>query len=198
MAKTKPEAGQFREVTAMREALTAFDGLEKEEQARVFRWLGQKLSIEAGSAQASLAVVESPSSAVAMPLSPAAGSTSQVLRKFVAHKRPGSITERIACLAYFLTRFRETAVFKTKDITLLNTEAGMPKMSNSTFYVRDATSKAQYLASAGSGKKQLSLRGEAVVEALPDREAVGRALEANPPAGRTKRPKARKRGRAKK
>lgn len=100
-------------------------------------------------------------------------------REFLAQKSPRSDTERTACLAYYLTKFRNTSQFKTIDITRLNTEAAQPKLANASYTARNAVDQ-QYLALAGAGKKQITIRGEALVEALPDRNVVRDALEKNP------------------
>jgi hypothetical protein len=100
-------------------------------------------------------------------------------KSFLASKRPTTDVERITVLAYYLDRQRGTPAFKTIDLTKLNTEAAGRNFSNATYSARNAVALG-YLTSAGSGKKQITARGEALVEALPAREAVKAALEANP------------------
>jgi hypothetical protein len=101
-------------------------------------------------------------------------------KKFMTDKRPRTDAERVTCLAYYLSHFRETPQFKTAEITATNVDAAQKPLSNPTVAVNDAANKYNFLAPAGSGRKQITARGEAVVEALPDREKVKAALEDHP------------------
>ena len=93
-------------------------------------------------------------------------------KEFMLQKRPNTNVERVACLAYYLTHYRDTRYFKTIDINKLNTEAAQTKLSNPSYAVNDAV-KNEYLAQAPKkGMKQLSAQGEQYVEALPDRDAA--------------------------
>lgn len=103
-------------------------------------------------------------------------------KQFLLEKSPRTDVERVACLAYYLTHFREQRFFKTSDISELNTEAAQPKFSNTAFAVANAA-KQGYLVAASGGAKQLSAQGERFVEALPDRFAAREAMN----AGRRKR-----------
>lgn len=92
-------------------------------------------------------------------------------KDFMFQKHSDTAVERIACLAYYLTHYRNTPHFKTIDISKLNTEAAQTKLSNAS----DSTSKAiraGLLAVAPKGARQLSALGEKLVEALPDRDAA--------------------------
>jgi hypothetical protein len=51
----------------------------------------------------------------------------------------------------------------------------------------NATDTYHYLAKAGGGKKQITILGEEVVEALPDREKVKAAIAEHRPKRRKKR-----------
>jgi hypothetical protein len=92
-------------------------------------------------------------------------------KDFLFRKQPQTDVERVACLAYYLTHYRETRHFKTVDISLLNTEAAQVKFSNAAYAVVNATNTG-LLVPAGKGAKQLSAQGERYVEALPDRAAA--------------------------
>ncbi len=107
-------------------------------------------------------------------------------RDFMSQKKPGSQVERIACLAYYLTHHRDTAHFKASDITSLNLEAAGQRFGNLPRDLDNADRQSGYVVSAGQGAKQMTARGDAVVEALPDREAVKAALQEHP--YRQKRP----------
>jgi hypothetical protein len=109
-------------------------------------------------------------------------------KQFIAQKRPGNNYERVACLGYYLTHYRDTPHFKTSDITKLNTESAH-NFSNPAVFVMHATGRYNYLAAAGGGKKQITSLGEALVEALPDRAKVAEALAEHKPRKMAKRKK---------
>ena len=104
--------------------------------------------------------------------------SAQTPKLFMAEKKPSSGAERITCLAYYLSKHRNVQAFKTKDISKVNIEAAQPPFSNAAVFARDAV-RSGYLAKAGGGAKQIAVLGEAVVEALPDREKVKAAIESN-------------------
>jgi hypothetical protein len=109
-------------------------------------------------------------------------------KQFIAQKRPKTQYERIACLAYYLTNARGTPQFVTDDITALNTEAAQHPILNAPQIVRDTAQKYRYLTGAGDRNKQITVLGEAVVEALPNRDAVKAAIADNrPPTGKRKK-----------
>jgi hypothetical protein len=123
-------------------------------------------------------VATAPSGSSANPAPPdvnAGHGAAMTPKQFMGQKRPGSNYEGVACLAYYLTHSRNTPHFKTADIGKLATEAARP-LSNTSLFVRHATSTYRYLAPAGGGAKQITTLGEAVVEALPDREKVKAAV----------------------
>jgi hypothetical protein len=98
-------------------------------------------------------------------------------KEFVRDKNPKTDVERVACLAFYLTHFREKPHFKTIDISALNTEAAQPKFSNASVAVDNARASG-YLVPATKGNKQISAIGEKFVELLPDREAAREAAQA--------------------
>lgn len=104
------------------------------------------------------------------------------IKQFMVQKQPKSDMERIACLAFYLTHNKQITSFKTIDLTHLNIEAAQPKITNPSASARNAVSQ-QYLASAGGGKKQITPRGEALVNALPNRSEVNKALKSIPLRG---------------
>ncbi len=112
-------------------------------------------------------------------------------KDFLRDKAPRTDIERIACLAYYLTHYRDIPHFKRIDLSSLNTEAAQPKLSNSTYAVDNAT-KAGLLVQALKGAKQLSSAGEYFVQALPDRDAAKATLSNMRPKRRTKKPSPKK------
>jgi len=111
---------------------------------------------------------------------------------FMAGKRPTSDVERITCLAYYLTHYKNQQSFKTVELTKLNTDAAQPRLSNPTVAARNAVQRG-YLALAGGGRKQVTTVGEKMVEALPDRARVKEALEEFPTRIRRRSRKSSKR-----
>jgi hypothetical protein len=96
-------------------------------------------------------------------------------KEFLFQKQPTTDVERVACLAYYLSHFRDTPHLKTVDVSKLNTEAAQVKFSNTAYAVANAAN-AGLLASAGKGAKQISAMGERFVDALPDRGAAKEVL----------------------
>jgi hypothetical protein len=100
-------------------------------------------------------------------------------KEFIALKRPTTDLERLVCLAYFLTRARSTPKFKVKDITDLNEEALATPFSNPSQTASNAVKQSRMLAPAEKGQKRITVDGERLVEALPDRAAVDEARAAS-------------------
>ena len=96
-------------------------------------------------------------------------------KEFLFEKRPNTDVERIACLAYYLTHYRDTPSFKTLDLSKLNTEAAQLKLSNAA-YAADNATRSGFLVQATKGAKQISAIGELYVQALPDRQAAREAI----------------------
>ena len=92
-------------------------------------------------------------------------------KAFMLQKAPRTDIERVACLAYYLSRYRDTPHLKTKDISALNTESAHRAFSNASMAVENSA-KGGFLVPSIKGCKQLSAMGEQFVEALPDRDAA--------------------------
>lgn len=113
------------------------------------------------------------------------GSQSLSPKEFLLEKEPKTDVERMACLAFYLTHYRDTPHFKTLDLSILNTEAAQPKFANASTTVDNAT-KMGYLAPAIKGHKQLSAFAEKFVQALPDRDAAKDAMSSFRPRNKKK------------
>lgn len=96
-------------------------------------------------------------------------------KEFLLDKRPTTDIDRVACLAYYLTHYRDVPQFKTIDISKLNTEAAQRRFSNAAHTVENATRK-EYLVTSTKGTKKLGVVGEVFVEALPDKKAAQQAI----------------------
>jgi hypothetical protein len=110
-------------------------------------------------------------------------------KEFLRDKHPMTDVERVTCLAYYLTHYRDTPHFKTVDISTLNTEAAQPKFSNTSVAVDNARSLG-YLVPATKGNKQISAAGERFVELLPDRDAAREAIRTFRPKRNNKKQRA--------
>lgn len=114
-------------------------------------------------------------------------------KEFLMDKQPRTDVERVACLAYYLTHYRDIPHFKTVDISTLNVEAAQPKFSNASVSVDNARATG-YLVPATKGNKQISSVGEKFVQLMPDREAALEAIR----TFRPRRTNNKKRGKAEK
>jgi hypothetical protein len=175
MAKSKSPT----ETEVMNTCHEALSSLPQDEQARVLRWLSEKLTLTL------------PLPMPTVPSPPPEGviqsgiTTSETVEQFMVEKAPKTDVERVTCLAYYLTKHLSIERFKTKDITKLNGEAHLPKLSNPALAVGNATSLSHYLTSVGSGMKAITPLGKSVVEALPDQEKVKLVRQSHPmPASR--------------
>lgn len=93
-------------------------------------------------------------------------------KTFLKEKKPVSEVQRVAVLAYYLDRYKDTKEFKTPDLVALNQDAGGLRIGNPARAVDNATRRSNYLVSVKGGRKKISAHGEDVVEALPDQAKV--------------------------
>ncbi len=178
------------ELTAMQAAYEAIKELEPDQQRRAVGWLIDTLGLTGLNVAAGRDAVEPKP-----PLGGGGDGDRELNRQgvspkeFIRAKKPTTTAERLACLAYYLTHVRATTMFKTPDLVAVNTEAAGPRIANASRDVDNADRGSGYLVSAGGGSKQISARGEALVEALPDRDAVKQALEEHPHRRRVQKTK---------
>jgi hypothetical protein len=164
------KAVQYSETDAMKDLEQALDRIDENARRRVLGWAFSKYGL--GAPGGTITPVSSPVLTQA--------SQSRDIKVFTNGKKPGNGYERVACLAYFLEKIDKMEKIKTADITKANTDARLSKLTNTAVYVSDAIRKYGYLTPIGHGVVGLSARGEAMVDALPDREKVKEALESNP------------------
>lgn len=189
-------AGFAELLRAMEPAHAALSTLDAVSRTRAIRWLAEALDVEIqGSArQTQSAVMLDGATPVQNTFQEARDTATP--RDFMSQKKPQSQVERVACLAYYLARHRGAPHFKAADIAELNTEAAGHRFGNISRDVDNADRQNGYIVSAGNGAKQLTVRGEAVVEALPDREAVKAALSEHPHKRKRPSTNAGKKGKA--
>jgi hypothetical protein len=165
------------------EVIAAFRKLDDEGRQKLFRTLATLFGLEAemrtrpATAVQVAAAESSERFSKDRPISP---------KEFLLKKQPKTDVERVACLAYYLTQYREQPHFKTLDISKLNTEAAQIKFSNPAMAVNNASTYG-YLTQATKGNKQISAAGEMFVEALPDRDAAQAAMASARPRRKAKR-----------
>jgi hypothetical protein len=166
--------------TGIKTIIKALTPMTPEHRVRALRWVLDDLKIELGPSSDSPDQMGTqktpPASGVTPPAAAAAAAGGPTPKQFMDAKQPDSDIERVICLAYFLTHHRQVSAFKTKELSALNTEARGRAFSNISMASTNAVRQNNFLAPAGQGKKRITDRGEAVVEALPDREKVKAAL----------------------
>lgn len=112
-------------------------------------------------------------------------------KEFLLEKKPATDIDRVACLAYYLTHYRDMSQFKTIDISKLNVEAAQRRFSNPAHTVENATRK-EYLVTSTKGTKKLGAVGEVFVDALPDKKAAQQAIAKIRPRKPRSRPSRKK------
>lgn len=174
-----------RELSVLPTILDALSGLDQEARARILRTVATFFGLSFGAVPSEFPNVSERHQAQADLFS---HDRSMTPKQFLSEKRPLTDIERIACLSYYLTHYRNTQHFKTLDLSKLNTEAAQIKLSNAAQAVDNAT-KAGFLAAATKGNKQIAATGEQFVQALPDRQAAKDAVAALRPRRRLRRGK---------
>lgn len=175
------DISQKSETDAMAACFDALKDLTPEEQGRALDWLRSKLAIPIGATAQTGSPQLSTGGLGVTHLATTVSQGGKVSPKiFMAQKRPNSDVERVTCLALYLSQYEGKTEFKAKDISGLNTRAAGTRIGNVSQALKNASKSVGYMTSAGGGKKQLTIRGEAVALALPDRAAVKAAQDANP------------------
>jgi hypothetical protein len=164
------EVKRQQELEAMNAIFQVLNGLDGESRQRVFQTVTTYYQFALPTQQRTEAVSDN-----GRPAGPFSEDRSMSPKIFMMQKQPVTDVERVACLAYYLTHYRDSPHFKTLDISKLNTESAQPKFSNAAVAMENA-SKMGYLVPATKGNKQLSAAGELFVQKLPDREAAKAAM----------------------
>jgi len=184
LPETKPSAGNTAlEDDVLVQLITAMRKLEPSTRKKILQVLATHFEIDLVAAPQTKTITSSTGSA----LLPTFSEDRTISPKeFMLEKKPVSDIERIACLAYYLTHYRDTPHFKTLDLSKLNTEAAQIKLSNAAFAVSNAM-KAGLLVPTTRGNKQISAVGELFVQSLPDRAAAKAAMAEARPRRRSKK-----------
>lgn len=166
-------AKKINEHDALKVVDLQLEQLSPEERQRVFDWISMKYKITPPTASSS-----PPGLGAAVPKANLL--SNGTVKDFISLKKPDGYYERIACLAYYQEKHENKDGLKTVDIVQANTDAKQTKLPNPSMYVNHAAKTYGFLIPIGKGKKALSARGEAVVDALPDRAKVQTALTDHP------------------
>ena len=166
------EIAEVNDYDALGKVIEALKPLSPEDRKRILQTASTFFQIGSSGPALSSASRELPAPNIPMPFS-----EDMVMspKQFLMEKQPKTDVERIACLAFYLTHYRNTPHFKTLDLSKLNTEAAQPKFSNAAVAANNAL-KLGYLASGTKGQRQLSAVAEQFVQALPDRDAAKAAM----------------------
>ena len=173
----------YSEVNAMADVDTALGKIDAAAQQRVLNWAASKYQLAQpadGAAQNTLQ------------RSKVQAEEPKDIKSFVAQKRPDGFYERIACLVYHLEKSQGETEISTKKIVQANSDARLSKMTNPSVFIKHTIHTYGYLTSLGKRKFALSARGEAVVDALPERARVDETLVANPFRKKAKKKRGKK------
>ena len=169
--KSQKELDLFQKIAA---GLSEFD---RETQVRILQTVMTFLNLDDIVARIGmLPLNRQPTDSISASVHSFTDSSTVSPKDFLVEKGPHSDIERIACLAFYLTHYRETPHFTTLEISKLNTEAAQPKFTNAAQAMKNAAYRGLIVPSS-KGRKQLSAMGEQFVQALPDRDNAKQALE---------------------
>jgi hypothetical protein len=182
------DGGEVNEFQALSRIIRALQGLPPEARQRVIASVATFLGLDlSGQRPGSSSVGTQPIPSWNQPTN-FSEDRAPSPKDFLFDKKPQTDIDRVTCLAYYLTHYRDTPHFKTLDISKINTEAAQLKLSNAANTVENAT-RIGLLVPASKGAKQLSAIGELYVQALPDRAAAKEVLANTRPRKRTRRGK---------
>ena len=186
------DSESIRNFEALQAVIKALNPLEPDARQRVFNSAATFLNIGSAHDVPRTSAGQSPFKGAASGTHPAfSEDTSMSPKEFLVEKQPRTDVERLACLAFYLTHYRDMPHFKTLELSKLNTEAAQPKFANAANAANNAV-KALYLVPSTKGNRQLSAMGEQFVRALPDRDAAKASMSRSRPRRRTKRNKTAK------
>jgi hypothetical protein len=165
-----PRGPKQQELEAINAIFQILNSLDQEDQQKVLQTVSAYY--QSGTYVPPRTAGRSPEPSVIGPFSE---DRSMTPKTFILQKQPTTDVERIACLAYYLTHYRDMPQFKTLDLSMLNTEAAQPKFANAADSSNNAV-KRGYLVQAAKDNKMLSAAGEVFVQKLPDKEAARAAM----------------------
>lgn len=167
------ESDTPNDLSVLTEIIASLKKLSKDDQSRTLQAVATFLNLSLQVNHGSAGVVAHSSSVVSHSSKGPTFSEDRAVspKEFMREKAPLTDVEKVTCLAYYLTHYRDTPHFKTLDISTLNTEAAQPKFSNAAMAMENAA-RVGLLVQAAKGSKQISAVGELYVQHLPDRDAA--------------------------
>lgn len=178
---------KITEYDALKGVDELIEPLEPEERKRVFDYVNGKYKIYSSQ----IAVPNATQTGAFNSTMPPGVATSTApvvagnIKSFVLAKRPKDPYEKIACIAYYLEKVEGLEALTRKNITQAFEDARLSPMSNPSLFINRTANTHGYLTPLGKNKA-LSPRGEALVDALPDREKANIALADHPVRGKSK------------
>jgi hypothetical protein len=183
------------EFKAIQMALEALEPLKEPQRefaiAMILARLGRRPFPQPGVSEGGSGGSAGASGGAAAAVGGGAADVSTNVRAFLKQKSPITDLERYLCLAFFMTRYKNASTFSNKEIIKLNGEAGGHDFSNAAVTAGNATRQSKLLSTAGGGKKRITVRGEQLVEALPDRAKVKEITKSRTVRKKAKRRKAK-------
>ena len=130
-----PEQSQTHELSIYNQVQRIIGDLlefDKDSRVRIYRTVGAFFGFDEVRPQ-SAGNAETRTSPARQPRDPHFSTHEEPpLKDFLFQTTPTTDVERVACLAYYLTRHRDTSHFTTTDVSKLNTEAAQVKFSGSS------------------------------------------------------------------
>jgi hypothetical protein len=168
------QSNSKKEREALNKVLEELEGLDTESQLKVLNLTVSFLGLEANifTKTTQFASNENDGNKLKTP------SNNASPKEFLRTKQPLTGMQRMACLAYYLIHYRNQQFFKTIDLSQLNTEAAQPKFANPSKTAGNAMTAGYFVSGDKKGTKQLSVKGEDFVNALPD-QMEAKAIMAN-------------------
>jgi len=160
------------ELAAFNNIISSLSPFDKPTQTHILHSVANWLKLELAGPGVAPLQVQPPFRSPAGTTKLAFSQTEDITPKdFLLQKDPKTNVERVACLAYYLTRYRDMKHFRTLDLSKINTEAAQPKFANTTYSLTNALRSGLIVPGPG-GLRQLGALGEQFVNALPDRDAA--------------------------
>lgn len=166
-----PQQSPASELKAFNQIVSAIQDFDDEAKTRIFHSVQTFLGLSRSSAVQPMTGAIAAQNLTSASPSSFSQDRSLNVKEFLFEKQPVTDIERVACLAYYLSHYREMPHFKTLDISKLNTEAAQVKFANAANAVGNAV-QSGLLAPAGGEMRQISAAGERYVQELPDRVAA--------------------------
>jgi len=151
------------ELNAMGVIIKELESVPKERQSAVLRYVSERMGVK----------FETPGNTGTAPPFEETSGGGESIKLFVDKKKPKNNYQAIACLAYYLEKWKGVEEWSNKDIEDANKAARRTAIANIPRDIVDTKNKYGFIRDGSDHtKKILTTLGEKVVEALPDQGAV--------------------------